>query len=126
MPEIAGQHKAGRLRQSPDEELRELLRCDSKFLVIGPHKRTYAETVAYLDQTRETEGWRELYKEFREFAETRGDGEDWAELAAVLGPVIQLMADFTGAEPAELPRSWVIAYLGDDWMEAYHALGGQL
>ena len=46
MPETAGQHKAGRLRQTPDEDLRALLRIDPKDLVVGPHTRTYAETVA--------------------------------------------------------------------------------
>jgi hypothetical protein len=109
MPETGGQHKAG-LRQAPDEKLRELLRFDSKLLVIGPHARTYAETVAYVDQMRETERWLELCEEFREFARTKGNSEEGAKLAAVLMAVVQIMMEFTGAELGELPKSWVTTY----------------
>jgi hypothetical protein len=126
MPETAGQHKAGRLRQSPDEDLRALLQCDPKHFVIGPHKRTYRETAAYVDQVRKTKRWRTLCEVFRQLARTKGDSDERANPAAVVLTVAQLIMEVTGAELDQVPRSWVTTYLGDDWQDAYLALGGQL
>jgi hypothetical protein len=115
--EQVGPCREGQADRLSDEHLRELLRCDSKALVIGPRKRTYAETTAYVDQMRQTERWLELCAVFGEFARTQGDSdsEEGVKLAAAFMAVVQLMMDFTGAELGELPRSWVTGYLGDDF-----------
>ena len=127
MTQTTGQHNPRGRRQTPDEDLRALLQCDPKHFVIGPRKRTYGETAAYVDQVRKTKRWRKLCEEFREFARSQGDSEEGANVAAVFLTVAQLIMDFTGAELGQVPRSWVKMCLDgkvpQDWITKY--FGGE-
>jgi hypothetical protein len=97
-----------RLRQDrlPDEDLRELLRYDSKLLVIGPHKRSYAETAAYVDKVRKTKRWAKLCVENIRLS-PKMTLED-ARAVAFHTVTLLLMQEFVGDK---VPVRWVDAYL---------------
>jgi hypothetical protein len=112
MPETTGEHNLEGRRMPPDEDPRALLRCHPKYLVIGPHNRTYAET-AHVDETKR---WAELCEELAEFAPYQWHPEKEVGAAGVMMALTHVMARFSGN--GELRQAWVLAYLGGAWMKA--------
>jgi hypothetical protein len=80
---------------------------------IGPHKRTYAQTAAYVDQVRKTERWPDLCDRIRQFHEARGtrvESRKDAIALVIMQATLVVMAEFVDGE-GWVPEPWLMKYV---------------